>query len=94
MALHIASLLLVISATLIAGQDFVVGSSDSGACIGSYCCDGKARDSGCFASHADFVVFGTRNGKATNVSKACAWFGTRWLSTRPPCGDSTLETPS
>ncbi|KAM0689467.1 hypothetical protein Q7P36_010338 [Cladosporium allicinum] len=41
MALHIASLLLVISPVIIAGQDFVVGSSDSGACIGSYCCDGS-----------------------------------------------------
>jgi hypothetical protein len=41
MALRIVSLLLTISSALIAGQNFIVGSSDSGACIGSYCCDGS-----------------------------------------------------
>ncbi|KAM0708872.1 hypothetical protein Q7P35_002908 [Cladosporium inversicolor] len=41
MALCIASLLLAVSPVFIAGQDFVVGSSSSGACIGSYCCDGS-----------------------------------------------------
>lgn len=61
---------------------------------GNYCCDGKARDSGCFVSHADFVVFETENGKVIDVSKACAWIDTRWLYTRSPCGDSTLEAPS
>jgi len=41
MAFRIASLLLAISPAFIVAQDFVVGSSSSGACIGSYCCDGS-----------------------------------------------------
>jgi hypothetical protein len=41
MALRIASLLLAISPALIKSQDFIVGSSDSGVCIGSYCCEGS-----------------------------------------------------
>jgi hypothetical protein len=56
MAIRIASLLLAISPALIAGQDFVVGSSDSGACIGSYCCDGSLiGDTGNSNDASDFI---------------------------------------
>lgn len=45
MAFRVATVLFSIAPALIAGQnsfgDFVVGSNDSGACIGNYCCDGS-----------------------------------------------------
>ena len=43
MALRLTSLLLSISPLLVltTAQDFFVGSSSSGACIGNYCCDGS-----------------------------------------------------
>ena len=54
---------------------------------------GKRVTRDAFASLTQTVVFETKNGKASSVSKACTWTDTRWLSTRSPCGDSTLESP-
>jgi hypothetical protein len=41
---------------------------------GSYCCNGKALDSRCYAFHVDCVAFDIKRWEG----KVCAWTCTRW----------------